>query len=81
MVALSLIGDKGVLHLRELKQQEVNLKQEIEGLKKKHLEWADKVRSLKSNKTYIETLAREKLGLVRPEELVIQFEYDETADH
>ncbi|PCI27786.1 MAG: hypothetical protein COB67_07820 [SAR324 cluster bacterium] len=78
VITLSLIGDKGVLPLRELKQQEVQLIKDIEYLKTQRLEWQGQVRSLKSNQTYLETLAREQLGLVKKDELIIKFKHHDS---
>jgi cell division protein FtsB len=75
LVLLSIIGDKGVLDLRKLKTEEQKLQAEIQILSKKQAEWMAKIDSMKRNKSYIETLAREKLGLIKKNELVFQLEY------
>jgi len=75
VITLSLIGDKGYLQLRALKEKEKKLEQEIENLEHEKREWIEKIRSLKKNKSYIETVAREQLGMVRKDETVLQLEF------
>lgn len=79
VVLLSLIGDKGLLQLMELKKQEKKLQQEIIDLKREKKEWVNKVKSLKNNQTYIETIAREELNMVRNNEILIKLRREE--DH
>ena len=72
VVTFSLIGDKGVIQLIALKQQEADLKREIEELKQEHKEWIFKIQSIKKNRSYAETIAREQLGMIRDDEIVFQ---------
>ncbi len=53
------------------------LVQEIESLKVERKEWIGKITSLKNNQTYIETLAREQLGMVRNNEMMIRLYYSD----
>ncbi len=76
VVFLSLFGDKGLLQLIELQKQETRLIREIEELKQEREEWVNKIESLKTNRTYIETIAREKLGMVRNDEKIIRLKKD-----
>jgi cell division protein FtsB len=71
VVTLSLFGDKGLLQLMELQRQETRLINEIGELSQEREDWINKIDSLKNNQTYIETIAREKLGMVRNEERII----------
>ncbi len=75
VVTFSLIGDKGFFQLAALKRQEQKLEREIQELKGEKKEWINKIQSLKLNRTYIETIAREKLGMIRDDEIVIQLEF------
>jgi len=77
VVVLSLVGDKGLVQLIALKKQQGKLEREIEDLKLERNEWIHKIRSLKNNQTYIETIARGKLGMVRNNETVYQLEFAE----
>lgn len=75
MIVISLIGDKGLLDLKRLQAKEQDLLQEIELLEQQKAEWIDKVQSMKENQSYIETVARVKLGLVKSNELIFQLEF------
>ncbi|MCP4298126.1 MAG: septum formation initiator family protein [Proteobacteria bacterium] len=72
VIAISIFSDKGLLQLKELKQVESSLIIEIEKLKQENLEWKEKVKSLKTNRTYLESLAREELGMIKRDEISIQ---------
>jgi cell division protein FtsB len=74
VIMLSIFGDKGILQLKQLKKIETSLKRDIRQLKQEELEWQEKVSSLKTNKMYLESLAREELGMIRRDEIFIQFE-------
>jgi cell division protein FtsB len=69
VITFSLIGDKGVIQLIALKQQETGLKREIEELKQERKEWIYKIQSIKQNRSYAETMAREELGMIRDDEI------------
>lgn len=74
IVTLSLIGDKGILQLWSLKKEEKKLIEEINQLKMDKEIWTSKVHSLKTNKTYLESIAREELGMIKADEILIEFE-------
>ncbi|MDT8446821.1 MAG: septum formation initiator family protein [bacterium] len=71
VVLLSLIGDKGVVQLSRIQEQESQLKTELEALRREKLEWAGKLASLRHNSTYLETLARERLGMIAKDEFIL----------
>jgi len=77
VITFSLIGDKGVIQLIALKHQEADLMREIEGLKLERKEWIFKIQSIKQNRSYVETIAREQLGMVRDDEIVFQIPLDD----
>ncbi len=72
VITLSIIGDKGFLQLHELKQLESSLVKELEELKHERRIWIKRVESMKSNQTYLETYARERLGMVKNHEFVLR---------
>ncbi len=72
---ISLFGDKGLLQYMALKKQHTQLQQEIEVLKQEQKEWVNKIHSLKTNRTYMEDIAREELGMVHNTEIMIQLQY------
>ncbi len=76
VITFSLIGDKGVIQLIALKQQEMELKREIEELKQDRKEWIYKIQSIKENRSYVETIAREELGMIWDDEIVYTIPLD-----
>lgn len=74
IVTLSLIGDKGILQLWSLRGEEAKLVEEIRQLKMDKELWISRVNSLKTNKTYLESIAREELGMIKADEILIEFE-------
>jgi len=65
-----LLSDMGVFTLLDLHRTRTELQQEISGLREKNAALADQVGALRSDPVYIEALAREQLGMVRPGERV-----------
>ena len=80
-----LFGKKGFLAVRRMKQQNQDLNQKIEQLKKENDQAMEEIKSLKSDPKAIEKIAREELGLVKPGEVKItttgkpKAEYSTTA--
>jgi cell division protein FtsB len=74
MIFFTVFGDKGLLQvyrlrreLREIERVNMELQQENERLKAE-------INNLRTNKKYIEELARRELGLVKKGEIVYQFD-------
>ena len=74
VITISLFGDKGFLQLLALRDQQQRLEGDIMDLTRKRKEWIQKIQSLKTDQGYLETIAREKLGMVRKDELIIKIE-------
>ena len=74
IVTISLFGDKGLLELRTLKAREEALKEEIRDIKSRRESWFTKLESMQDNPTYIENLAREKLGFVKKSEILFSLD-------
>jgi cell division protein FtsL len=64
-------GKKGYLAVRRMKQQNQDLNQKIEQLKKENGQAMEEIKALKSDPKAIEKIAREELGLVKPGEVKI----------
>lgn len=74
MIFFTFFGDKGLLQvyrlrreLREIERVDMELRQENERL-------IGEIDNLRTNKKYIEELARRELGLVKKGEIVYQFD-------
>jgi len=65
-----LLSDMGIFTLLDLHRTRHELQLEIADLQEKNAKLADQVQALRSDPVYIEALAREELGMVRPGERV-----------
>ena len=72
VIVLSIVGDKGFLQLRALKRTESALLEELKALKSERRIWLQKIESIRGNRTYLETYAREQLGMVKNHEILIR---------
>ena len=71
LFAHGLLGKKGYLAVRRMKQQNQGLSRQIEGVKRENTQSMEEIKSLNWNPKTIEKIAREELGLVRPGEIKI----------
>jgi cell division protein FtsB len=67
-----VVSDMGVFTFVDLHQTRRELRQEITDLQQRNQQLAEQVRALRSDPVYIEALAREQLGMVRPGERVFR---------
>ena len=72
MLAISLFGDQGFFAYRSLSGQAHQLRKEVADLQSREEALAFQIHALRTDPAAIEKLARQKLGLVKPGELVIQ---------
>jgi len=72
-MVLSLFGNKGFFAHQSLLEQEQVLQQELFELQAEKEEWHSRIKALQRGSIY-ETLARQKLGLIAPNEILIQVE-------
>ena len=68
-----MVGEMGVIKYYRMHTQERTLRAEIGHLKQDNLRLMDDVRSLKSDPAYLERMARDKIGLARPGEVVYYY--------
>jgi len=73
LVAAILFGSRGLLRLRALTNEEAAIKQRIGGLLLENQRLRTQLHALRSDDRYLERLAREQLGFVRPGEVVYRF--------
>ncbi len=72
MFLVSLFGDQGLFAYRSLRGEAVSLRDEVGALKIKQQDLGREIRLLRGDPATIERLARERLGLVKAGEIVIQ---------
>ncbi|MBI2080345.1 MAG: septum formation initiator family protein [candidate division NC10 bacterium] len=73
LLLVSLSGDGSLIRLYRSTRQQSALRQEIERLKDENARLRREVEALQHDETRLEEIARLKLGLVRPGEVVYRF--------
>jgi len=73
IMGFALFGERGVLHLLQLCQQKTVLEQDLALVEQQNQELRKEIDALRSDRRYIERVARTELGMVRQDELVFQF--------
>ena len=66
----SVFGDRGILNLVGKRRQVEALRDELEGLRAENARLSSEIVALRTSPRAIERLAREQLGLARPDETV-----------
>lgn len=67
-----LFGDNGLADLRMLKNNHVRLQQRNAQLAWENMQLRRQVDRLKNDPAYIESIARQELGMIAPDEIVIK---------
>jgi cell division protein FtsB len=73
LLASSILGEMGLVKYYRMKAQYTALTEEITKLKQDNAKLGRDVRSLKTDPACIERIARDKLGLARPGEIVYYY--------
>jgi cell division protein FtsB len=66
----SVFGDRGILNLVGKRRQVEALREELDGLRAENARLSSEITALRTSPRAIERLAREELGLARPDETV-----------
>lgn len=73
MLGLAVFGEKGLLRALQYKKQKEALEQEMSQLEATNAALRLEIDKLRSDRRYIEGIARKELGMVRADEMVYQF--------
>jgi cell division protein FtsB len=73
LLGFALFGDRGILHMMKLSGQKADLSQKLAEFETQNEELRTEITALRSDRHYIERIARTELGMVRDDELVFQF--------
>lgn len=76
----SVFGDRGILNLLAKRRQVEALRSELDALRAENARLAGEIAALRTSPRAIERLAREELGLARPDETVFLIRENEPAD-
>ena len=69
----TVFGDKGLLRIYELKQDKFKIEARATQTHQENEQLKREIVALKSDKRYLESIARRDLGLVRSNEIIYQF--------
>ncbi len=73
ILGFALFGDRGILHMLNLSGQKTILSQKLLEFETQNEALRVEIAALRSDRRYIERIARTELGMVRDDELVFQF--------
>lgn len=73
LVASFLFGEMGLIKYYRMKMQYLSLTHDIVSLKEDNAKLRKKVYALRNDSAYVERIARDKLGLARPGEIVYYY--------
>ncbi|MEW5948118.1 MAG: septum formation initiator family protein [Thermodesulfobacteriota bacterium] len=73
-LAYILFSARGIFYLRKLEENNKKLQKLNAELLKRNKELSEKIRRIKTDRSYREEIARRDLGLVRPNEVIYSFE-------
>ncbi|MGH7852744.1 MAG: FtsB family cell division protein [Candidatus Binatia bacterium] len=71
---VTLVGERGALHLWRLHGEKVRLDEQNYRLQKENESLRQRVHNIRNDDDYLEKLAREELNMVRPGEIVYRFQ-------
>lgn len=79
LLVLSVFGDQGIVRIRMLARDRVTLEQKVRAIESDNETLRSRLRDIKDGRASYEIAAREKLGLVKPGEIVYDFRTDPLA--
>ena len=68
--AVAVYGEHGLVHLREMDAQQAELERVAFDLQQRNEHLRERIDRLQNDDSYLEQVARERLGLVKPGEIV-----------
>ena len=73
ILGFALFGERGILHMLKLSGQKASLSDKLTEFETQNEQLRIEIAALRSDRHYIERIARTELGMVRDDELVFQF--------
>ncbi len=74
MVFLTVFSDKGLVRIYQLSRERDNIRTNSRLLKAENENLKEEMQRLKTDNRYIEEIARKELGMVKPTDIIYQFE-------
>lgn len=73
LVTVITAGEKSIFKVIALYQERQHLQTRTEQIKQENKKMSEQIEQLKSNPRAVEQIAREELGMVRPDEVIYRF--------
>jgi cell division protein FtsB len=73
LCGFALFGDKGILRTFQSSREKEVLEKEIKRIEEANAALRDEIEALRSDRRYIEDIARRELGMVKQDEIIYQF--------
>lgn len=73
LLGLALFGNQGILRLLQADRQKTALEQKVAQLEATNAALRKEIGALRSDRHYVEEIARQELGMVKKGELIYQF--------
>lgn len=80
LLGFALFGDRGILRVMQAGRQKAALQEEARKLEAINSGLRQEIESLRSDRRYLETIARKELGMVKDDELVYQFRTEQSPE-
>ena len=78
-LSFTVFGERGVLRIYRLSQEKEEIEQKAARIRAENEQLRREIEALKSDRRYLESIARKEFGLVRPNEIIYQFPTRTTA--
>jgi cell division protein FtsB len=69
----TIFGERGLLRIHHLQQEQQELQRRADVLQSENEKLKREIEALKTDRRYLESIARKDFGLVRPNEFIYQF--------
>jgi len=79
LLVLSVFGEQGIFRIRALGRDRVTLTQKVQEIERDNVALRRQLQDMKDGRASYELAAREKLGMVKPGEIVYDFRADPTV--
>jgi cell division protein FtsB len=76
----TVFGERGVLRIYRLAQEKEDIQKKAAQIKAENDQLKREIEALKSDRRYLESIARKEFGLVRPNETIYQFSSKVSAE-
>ncbi len=73
----TFFGEKGILHLIRIKKELIRIEQENKRIEEENKKLSEEIRRLKNDKRYIEEIARKELGMIKEDEIIYLFDFQD----